>query len=52
MRLMRVKSGNPAGVTFCQFFPPSRVTCTTPSSDPAQITLPLTGLGASVNTVA
>src|SRR5262249_30878413 len=30
-------SGIPLGVTLAQFFPPSVVTCTMPSSDPAQI---------------
>ena len=52
MRLMRVNAGRPPGVTFVQFLPPSRVTCTRPSSDPAQMTLPFTADGASVNTVA
>src|SRR5450432_3299837 len=30
-------SGMPLGVTLAQFLPPSEVTCTSPSSDPAQI---------------
>ena len=29
-------SGKPRGVTFFQVLPPSRVTCTRPSSEPAQ----------------
>ena len=40
------------GVTFVQLFPPSRVTLTTPSSDPAQSTLTSVLPGASENTVA
>ena len=40
------------GVTFAQFLPPSRVTCTMPSSDPAQMTLTSVLPGASENTVA
>src|SRR5690606_11611744 len=36
-RLMRANSGVPGGVTFVQFAPPSRVTCTRPSSEPTQI---------------
>ena len=52
IRLMRVKGGRSGGVTFCQFLPPSRVTCTRPSSEPAQRTLPSTADGASVKMVA
>ena len=40
------------GVTSVHFLPPSRVTCTTPSSDPAQITLTSVLPGPSENTVA
>ena len=47
---MRAKSGRSGGVTFSQFLPPSRVTCTKPSSDPVQITLPSCGDGAIVKT--
>ena len=39
-------------VTLPQCLPPSRVTLTTPSSDPAQITLTSVLPGASENTVA
>ena len=39
------------GVTFVQLFPPSRVTCTSPSSDPAQMMLTSVLPGASENTV-
>src|SRR5450756_250967 len=35
---MRIHSGMPGGVTLSHFLPPSRVTCTWPSSDPVQIT--------------
>src|ERR1041385_7824459 len=49
---MRAKSGRPGGVTVFQFAPPSRVTATTPSSDPVQMTLPSFGDGAIVKTVA
>src|SRR4051812_18698396 len=49
---MRANSSSPCGVTVFQFDPPSRVTETTPSSDPAQMTLPSFGDGAIVNTVA
>jgi hypothetical protein len=52
MRLIRAKSPTPAGVTFFQLVPPLRVTCTYPSSDPAQIRLASFGDGAIVNTVA
>src|SRR5262245_35940797 len=37
--LTRPKSGMSFGVTFAQLLPPSRVTCTIPSSDPAQMML-------------
>src|SRR6185436_8442911 len=40
------------GVTFVQVLPPSRVTCTSPSSDPAQMTLTSVLPGPSENTVA
>ena len=36
--LMRTKSGASGGVTLVQLRPPSRVTCTMPSSEPAQMT--------------
>src|SRR6476661_10559123 len=36
--LTRPNSGMPGGVTFVHVFPPSRVTCTRPSSEPVQIT--------------
>ncbi len=36
--LIWIHSGIPLGVTFCQVLPSSRVTCTRPSSEPAQIT--------------
>ena len=40
------------GVTLVQFFPPSRVTCTSPSSDPAQMMLTSFLPGPSAKTVA
>src|SRR5262245_13767867 len=42
---MRPHCGRPvmAAVTFVQFLPPSRVTCTTPSSVPTQLVLESTG---------
>ena len=39
------------GVTFCQFAPLSRVTCTSPSSEPVQITSFSSRDGVSANTV-
>src|SRR6266487_313949 len=39
-------------VTFVQFFPPSRVTCTTPSFVPAQIRPALSGDSAIANTTS
>ncbi len=50
--LTRPRSGMPLGVTVAQFFPPSRVTLTTPSSEPAQMTLTSVLPGASEYTVA
>src|SRR5262245_953236 len=47
---MRANSGRSFGVTLSQFCPPLRVTCTRPSSDPAQIVLMSCGVGAIVNT--
>src|SRR5665213_4483100 len=41
MMLTRPKSGIPLGVTLVQCAPPSRVTYTSPSSDPVQITFVL-----------
>ena len=52
MKLIRVNSGSVGGVAGFQLLPPSRVTCTTPSSEPVQITCPFTGEGASVKIVA
>src|SRR5204862_3426444 len=49
---MRAHSGSPGGVTFFQVFPPSRVTCISPSSEPAQITPAVRGDSAMVKTVA
>ena len=49
---MRAKSAMPFGVTFFQLAPPLRVTCTYPSSEPAQMTPPSFGDGAIVKTVA
>ena len=37
IELIWMRSGRPFGVTFAQFFPPSRVSWTRPSSVPAQI---------------
>src|SRR2546425_11720787 len=51
MRLMREKPGMSFGVTFFQFFAPSRVMNTYPSSEPVQMRLPSFGEGAIVNTV-
>ena len=50
--LTRPRSGISFGVTFVQVLPPSRVTCTRPSSDPAQMMLTSVLPGASENTVA
>ena len=36
--LTRPKSGMPGGVTLVHVLPPSRVTCTRPSSEPVQMT--------------
>ena len=44
--------GSRFGVTFCQVAPLSRVMCTSPSSDPAQISPGSRREGASANTVA
>ena len=49
--LTRPKSGMSFGVTFVQVLPPSRVTCTRPSSDPAQRMLTSFLPGPSANTV-
>src|SRR2546427_12533467 len=50
--LTRPRSGMPLGVTAAQVLPPSRVTLTTPSSYPAQMTLTSVLPGASEYTVA
>ncbi len=50
--LTRPKSGMSFGVTFAQLLPPSRVTWTRPSSDPAQMMLTSFLPGPSANTVA
>ena len=50
--LMRANFGSPAGVTFVHVFPPSRVTCASPSSEPVQITAASSGDGATVKIVA
>ncbi len=47
-----IHSGMPFGVTFSQFLPPSRVTCTRPSSEPAQITPFVTGDSLKVKMVS
>src|SRR6266540_1998893 len=52
MMLTRPRSGMSFGVTLVHVFPPSRVTCTMPSSDPAQMTFTSVFPGASENTVA
>ena len=52
MVLMRTKSGASRGVTSSQPAPPSRVTCTSPSSDPTQITSASWYEGAMAKTVA
>jgi hypothetical protein len=48
----RVKSPMSGGVTFCQLRPPSRVRCTSPSSEPVQITPLARGDSATVKIVA
>ena len=53
--LIRTKSGASGGVTFSQSGEAARalrVTCTYPSSEPAQMTLGSCGDGAIANTVA
>src|SRR5262245_46824835 len=50
--LMRANSGRSFGVTFVQVFPPSRVSCTYPSSLPVQITFASCCDGAIVKIVA
>ena len=50
--LTRPRSGMSFGVTFVQVLPPSRVRCTRPSSEPAQMMLTSVLPGASENTVA
>ena len=52
MALTRPNSGMSAGVTFAQEPPPSRVTWTRPSSDPAQMTFASVLPGPMANTVA
>ncbi len=52
MRLILVCSGRSGGVTSVQLPPPSRVTWTRPSSEPAQITFGSWYDGASVKIVA
>src|SRR5688572_2674078 len=52
MMLTRPNSGMSFGVTFAQVFPPSRVTFTSPSSDPAHRTLTSRFDGPRANTVA
>jgi hypothetical protein len=52
MMLTRPNSGMSFGVTFVHVLPPSRVTCTRPSSEPAQRTLTSVLPGPSANTVA
>ena len=49
--LTRPSSGMSFGVTLTQDFPPSLVTCTSPSSDPAHRMLTLVLPGPSANTV-
>src|SRR5579863_964409 len=46
------QSSIPCGVTFDQFLPPSRVTCTSPSFVPAQITPACLGDSASAKTTS
>ena len=48
----RPNSGIPGGVTFVHVPPPSRVTCTSPSSDPVQITFTSVRPGATAKIVA
>src|SRR5438445_554616 len=50
--LIFVKAPSPGGVTFCQVAPPSRVTCTSPSSLPAQINPFTNGDSATANAMA
>ena len=50
--LTRPRSGMSGGVTLVHVLPPSRVTCTRPSSEPAQRMLMSFLPGASENTVA
>ena len=50
--LTRPRSGISFGVTFVHDLPPSRVTCTTPSSEPVHNTFTSVLPGASANTVA
>ena len=52
IRLTRVNSGMSGGVTLAHVFPPSRVTCTRPSSDPTQIVSRSWRDGAMVKIVA
>ena len=47
---MRANSPSALGVTFFQLVPPFRVTCTYPSSEPAQMTVASRAEGAMVNT--
>ena len=49
--LTSAPSGRSFGVTFCHVLPPSRVTCTRPSSVPTQISCESLGLGATVKIV-
>jgi hypothetical protein len=48
---MRANFGKPAGVTFVQLRPPSRVRCATPSSEPVQMIPVSSGEGATVKMV-
>src|SRR5688500_18985548 len=52
MMLTRPNSGMSFGVTFAHVFPPSRVTCTSPSSEPAHRMFTSRFDGPSANTVA
>ncbi|HEX2077771.1 MAG TPA: hypothetical protein VHG08_08685, partial [Longimicrobium sp.] len=51
IRLMRLKSPSSRGVTSVHVPPPSRVTCTRPSSEPVQIVPTSRGDGAMVKMV-
>ena len=51
MMLTRVHAAIAFGVTFVHVFPPSRVTCTRPSSDPVQIVFFSIRDGATVKIV-